>query len=57
MQELAEMSIGDPVDVLENSFPQRWHNSKVLVIHLPDLEKPIDDIEPSTPVILIISYI
>ena len=57
MQELAEMSVGDPVDVLENSFPQRWHNSKVLVIHLPDLEKPIDDIEPSTPVILIISYI
>ena len=49
VQELAEMCIGDPVDVLENSFPERWQNFKVLLLHLPDLEKPVQNIEPSAP--------
>lgn len=50
------MRVGDPVNVLENPFPERWHNIKVLLFHLLDLEKSVDHIKSSPPTILI-SYI
>ena len=50
------MTVGNPVDVLQNSFPQRWDNIEVLFIHLPDLEKRVDHVKSATPIILI-SYI
>ena len=48
IQELTEMRVGNPGNVLENSFPQRWHNIDILIIQLLDFEESINNIKSST---------
>ena len=41
------MRVRNPVNVLENSIPERWKNLNILILHLSDLEEAINHIKPT----------
>ena len=48
IQKLTEVRVGNPGNVLENPFPERWHNIDILIIHLLDFEESVNNIKSST---------